>query len=86
MKAKTILLTNGTEIDQASKLGLEIPELKYRDADFYFDITKVTLFFINDDGEINISIDGDMWTLYHTEELWKALEYQVEGNSNSKLD
>lgn len=72
-KAQTKLLQNHQEIEEAEKLGIDIPKEKFRDSEFYFNIDKVDSFYKNDDNGINISINGDFWSLNFNQGLWDKL-------------
>jgi len=81
VKGKTEFLVNQSDIEQAVKLGYEIPEPVTKIIDFNFDLNGVVAFFINFEGNINISLFGEMWTILHDEKIIEALEKHLNGKS-----
>lgn len=73
MKAKAIFLTNGFEIEQATEMGLDVPEKTFETDDFYFRVAMVDFAYRNAKGNINISIHGDIWTLEWNEKLYNDI-------------
>ena len=77
MKAKSNLVINYAAIEQAESLNFEAPEPEFKEVEINFDITGVTVYYLNMDGNINISLFGELWTIIHTKELIEALDKQV---------
>jgi hypothetical protein len=74
MKAKTEFVSNFREIEQAQQLGYEIPNPEKVIIDFNFDLNGVVAYYINQDGNINISLYGEMWTVQYDKDILKALD------------
>jgi hypothetical protein len=77
MKAKTEFVSNFREIEQAQQLGYEIPNPEKVIIDFnfdLFDLNGVVAYYINQDGNINISLYGEMWTVQYDKDIIKALD------------
>lgn len=74
MKAKTEFLVNSKEIEQALKLDISPPEPEFKNVDFTFDLNAVAAYYINSDGNINISLYGELWTLIHNKRVIAELE------------
>jgi hypothetical protein len=74
MKAKTEFLSNSKEIDQARKLDIALPEMEFKSVDFTFDINAVAAYYINNEGNINISLYGEIWTLLYSKKIIEQLD------------
>jgi len=74
MKAKTEFLVNSKEIEQALKLDISPPEPEFKNVDFTFDLNAVAAYYINNDGNINISLYGELWTLIYNKRVIIELE------------
>ena len=74
MKAKTEFLVNSKEIEQALKLDISPPEPEFKNVDFTFDLNAVAAYYINSDGNINISLYGELWTLIYNKRVIVELE------------
>jgi len=74
MKAKTEFLVNSKEIEQALKLDISPPEPEFKNVDFTFDLNAVAAYYINSDGNINISLYGELWTLIYNKRVVVELE------------
>ncbi|MDH3321519.1 MAG: hypothetical protein OEM04_00950 [Flavobacteriaceae bacterium] len=74
MKAKTEFLVNSKEIEQALKLDISPPEPEFKNVDFTFDLNAVAAYYINSDGNINISLYGELWTLIYNKRVIAELE------------
>ncbi len=67
------------EQDQIKKRKLEkvqviVPEVQYKDSELLFDIDDVKFAFINHEGAIAISVDGEKFVINYVEETWKQLQ------------
>ena len=80
MKAKTEFVSNFKEIEQAPQLGYDVPEPESVIIDFNFDITGVVAYYINQDGNINLSLYGEMWTVQYDKDILKALDKHLNRN------
>ena len=80
MKAKTEFVANFKEIEQAHQLGYDVPEPESVIIDFNFDITGVVAYYINQDGNINLSLYGEMWTVQFDKAILKALDKHLNRN------
>ena len=69
MKAKTEFVANFKDIEQAHQLGYDVPEPETTIIDFNFDITGVVAYYINNDGNINLSLYGEMWTVQYDKKI-----------------
>ena len=74
MKAKTEFLVNSKEIEQALKLDISPPEPEFKNVDFTFDLNAVAAYYINSDGNINISLYGELWTLIYNKRVIAELD------------
>ena len=83
MKGKTEFLSNQSEIEQAVKLGYDIPEPITKIVDFNFDLNGVVAFFINFEGNINISLFGEMWTIMYDKKILEELEQHLNGKQKT---
>ncbi len=81
MKAKANLVINYAEIEQAEKLNYEGPDPKYKEFEINFDISGVNCYYLNMDGNINMSLFGEAWTIMYDKELIKALDKQINKNN-----
>ena len=79
MKGKTEFLSNQSEIEQAVKLGYDVPEPITKIVEFNFDLNGVVAFFINFEGNINISLFGEMWSIMYDEKILEELEKHLNG-------
>jgi|TARA_R110000823_G_scaffold268097_1_gene388032 hypothetical protein len=77
MKAKTEFCSNIKEIDQAIKLGYDVPEAESKIIDFNFDLSGVVAYYLNIEGNINISLYGEMWTIQYDKKILKELEAHI---------
>ena len=74
MKGKTRLLINSEAIDIAIDLGITVPQEEYkRNVDFYFDSNKVDWFLINEEGGLNISVNGSVWSIDFDKDIYNHL-------------
>ena len=80
MKAKTEFVANFKEIEQAHQLGYDVQDPESVIIDFNFDITGVVAYYINQDGNINISLYGEMWTVQYDKAILKALDKHLNRN------
>lgn len=63
MISKTLLITNGEELDQASNLNVSLPNEEKEFFTFWFDVDDIQRAYKNYAGNINLEFkDGD----YHT--------------------
>jgi hypothetical protein len=74
MKAKTEFVANFKDIEQALKLDITPPEPEFKNVDFTFDINAVAAYYLNQDGNINISLYGEMWTLIYNKKIIVELD------------
>lgn len=63
MKAITRIVTNIQEIDEAEKLGIEVPEPIIRNEHLYFKKENIDWFFQVTKTEVNISICMEVFTI-----------------------
>ena len=80
MRGKTEFLSNLKEIEEATRLGYNVPEEETKIIDFNFDVKGVVAYFINFDGNINISLYGEMFTLQYDEKIIEALNKHLNCN------
>jgi hypothetical protein len=77
MKAKTEFVSNFKEIEQAHQLGYDVPEPETTIIDFNFDVNGVVAYYINNDGNINLSLYGEMWTVQYDKDIIAALDKHI---------
>jgi hypothetical protein len=77
MKAKTEFVANFKDIEQALKLDITPPEPEFKNVDFTFDINAVAAYYINNEGNINISLYGEMWTLIYNKKVIELLDQHL---------
>lgn len=56
------------------KVQVLIPEVQYNDTELLFDVEDVKFAFINHEGAIALSIDGEKFVINYTEDTWKQLQ------------
>lgn len=62
------------------KVKVMVPEVQYKDSELLFDINDVKFAFINHEGAIAISIDGEKFVINYVEETWKQLQAHFAKN------
>jgi hypothetical protein len=74
MIGEVFVTDNIEEIEKAEELGFEAPEPVYRKTEILFDIEGVYYAYINVDGNININIHQNVYTLDFNKEIWGQLK------------
>jgi len=77
MKAKAKLIINSKQLEQSQKMGTDC-EPEFGGFDIYFDSRTITLSFVNTEGNINVWMMGQMWTLEYDEKLWETIKQLLE--------
>ncbi len=73
MKAVAIFCKNYDERQQAEDLDIKLPEFIPAYEDFYFNMEYVEAFYKNDEGNINLVIQGNTWSIKWDEKIYNQL-------------
>lgn len=86
MIAKAIFRINGEEIKEVLErnekysLDTEIPKDKIVEDDFHFRLKDVSYVHINSDGNLNVLISGQIWSLKYNKELHSEIIKSIEND------
>jgi hypothetical protein len=86
MKAKAIFRSNGEEIDAViddnSKYGMNkaIPESVMSEDDFDFRLKDVSYIYVNTNGNLNVCICGELWSLKYDKELHSKIKKSLNND------
>ena len=85
LKAVAIFISNYDEIEQAIDLGLDTIPSPIKDPEYiHINLKEVGCAYRNDDQDINVLIQGSMFTLAWDEGIWQQLQNSLNDGTIDK--
>lgn len=89
MRGEAVFIVNGKEIDdiiaknESMETNIPIPELKYETEEFFFRLEHVSYMYKNSQGNLNVLISGEVWTLKYNDEIYSRIKaWLTDGTLN----
>lgn len=75
MKADINFINHDQEaVEQAEKLGMPEPKPTEWKGEVFFDMSYISIAYVNDDGAIVIYLSSGPWILEYNQELWEKIK------------